>query len=292
MLSMTGFGRGEAARQGVRVVAQVSSYNHKRAEYRIALPPELAASEPEVRQRLGENVGRGSLRLSADLLRESAEGVKVNLDMALAESLAGQLRQLKQRLGLPGDLELRELFQACPTLLQVQGVALPEEALHELLMTAVTEALDGLQRMRAAEGEALGRDLEQRRQALEEMVVQITALAAGQPRQQLQRLRERLAELQADISFGEDRLVQELVLFADRSDVAEEITRLCSHLVQMQVMFAETGQVGRKLDFLIQEIFREINTIGSKANSGPIAHLVVAFKTELERVREQVQNLE
>lgn len=291
MHSMTGFGRGEAVHQGLAIIAQVSSVNAKRNEVRLSLPRELNCAEPAIRKRVGQRIARGVLRVGIEFDGRDAGARNVKADLPLARGYVGELERLNRELGLDQQVLLRDLLLV-PDLFAVAGPDLGQAELEALVLEALDAALDALIAMRGEEGEALARDLEERCQLLAGMVDKIAAWAPDLPAQYRQRLLERIERLAADVALDNDRLMQEVALFADRCDVSEEITRLRSHLEQMKAIFAADGSVGRKLDFLIQEVFREINTIGSKVNHLDTAHCVVDFKTELERIREQAQNVE
>jgi len=289
--SMTGFGEGCASAHGVRVVAELSSVNRKQLDINVSLPRNLITLDAQVQDQVRTEFSRG--RISGIVRVEgtgSAAGtVKVNRKLA-AEYVEG-VRAAAKKLGMEDNL-------GADTLLRIPGlVALQEDNLDashvaDVMEKAVAKALAGLSRMRATEGKALEKDLRTRLSALEEMMKAIRAVAPGVARSYRKKLFQRLESAGLADLAGDERVVREIALFADRCDIVEELTRLKSHIGQTRKLLRSAEPVGRTLDFLCQEMFREINTIGSKANELEITRQVVAFKTELERIREQVQNVE
>lgn len=293
MKSMTGYGRGEAARDGLKVTVEVSSVNRKQSEILLSLPRELEPLESRVRDEVHRRVARGRLSVRVTLhAGDSGWRGPVRVNVALAKAYAAELGQLAATLGLSGGVTL-------DTLLRVPGVVRPDdpesdaEALQPLLDTALDRALAALLKTRQTEGTHLAKDLRGRIAAMRKLVAAVRKRAPQVARDYQQQLLQRIrsAGLEA-IDVDDERLVREVVFFADRSDITEELTRLQSHFGQFDDCARSTEPVGRMLDFLAQEIGREINTIGSKANDGEISRAVVALKAELEKFREQAQNVE
>ncbi|MFM7102112.1 MAG: YicC/YloC family endoribonuclease [Verrucomicrobiota bacterium] len=291
MRSMTGQGRGEDLRDGIRIVVEIRSVNRKQAEVQAVLPRELESLEPRVREAVGRVVARGrcEVRVGCDLPGVSG-GARI--DHGLARAYATGLRQLAAELGLAPGLSLDVLVR-CPGVVGAAGGAPDAERLWPALESALQAALAGLDSMRRREGEALAADLAQRVGELRGWVGRIRERApevlARYRAQLLQRVRA--AGLPA-VPADDERLLKEVVLFADRSDVAEELARLESHFGQFEDCCRSAEPVGRKLDFLAQEMNREINTLGAKANDAFLSAGVVELKTTLERFREQAQNVE
>ncbi|MCF7847720.1 MAG: YicC family protein [Kiritimatiellales bacterium] len=289
--SMTGFGEGRASAHGVRVAVELSSVNRKQLDVNVTLPRNLITLDAQVQELVRAEFSRG--RVSGIVRMESAASsagsVKVN--RKLAAEYVDSIRAAAKKLGMEDNL-------GADTLLRIPGlVALEQDDLDanhvaDVLGKAVAKALSGLSRMRAAEGRALEKDLRVRLAALEEMMKAIRTVAPGVVRSYREKLFQRLEKAGVADLAGDERIVREIALFADRCDIAEELTRLKSHIGQIRKLLHSAEPVGRTLDFLCQEMFREINTIGSKANELAITRQVVAFKTELERIREQVQNVE
>jgi uncharacterized protein (TIGR00255 family) len=288
--SMTGFGAGRGAVNGEEIDVEVRSVNHKYCEVKVRMPRELAALEHEVVRSVKDRLARGGVDVA---VRRIASGslVAPRVDVALAESYARAFAEVQARLGLPGPVTLSEII-AAEGVVRLDERTVDLEAAGEALRRAVSAALSQLVAMRAREGEALARDLGSRLAALEGLEERIGELAPQAVESYRARLSERIAELTQGVALDPARLAQEVAIFADRTDVAEEITRLRSHAAQVRALLDVSEPAGRKLDFLVQEMHREANTIGSKSQHAGIAGLVVALKAEVERMREQVQNVE
>jgi uncharacterized protein (TIGR00255 family) len=288
--SMTGFGAGRGAAGGEELDVEVRSVNHKYCEVKARLPREVSALEHEVVRSVKDRLARGGVEVT---VRRATPGgtVAPRVDVPLAESYARAFAEIQARLGLPGAVTLADILQAEGVVrLEERAVAL--DAVADALRRGLMTALDALVAMRAREGQALARDLAARLDAVEGFVARLAELAPRVVEQYRTRLEERIAELSRGVSLDPARLAQEVALFADRTDVAEELTRLRSHAAQVRALLGVAEPAGRKLDFLVQEMHREANTIGSKSQSAEIASLVVALKAEIERMREQVQNVE
>jgi uncharacterized protein (TIGR00255 family) len=288
--SMTGFGAGRGSAGGEDVDVEIRSVNHKYAEVKVRLPRELAALEQEVVRAVKERLARGGIDVS---IRRSTPGggVVPRVDVAVAEAYARAFQEIQARLGLPGALSLSDVL-AAEGVVRLEERAVDLDAAGEALRRAVAASLDALVAMRAREGEALARDLSTRLGSVEAAFGRVAELSPQVVEHYRARLEERIAELTRGVPLDPARLVQEVALFADRTDVAEEITRLRSHVAQVRHLLASAEPAGRKLDFLVQEMHREVNTIGSKSQSAELASLVVGLKAEIERMREQVQNVE
>ncbi|ACL66125.1 domain of unknown function DUF1732 [Anaeromyxobacter dehalogenans 2CP-1] len=288
--SMTGFGAGHGAASGEEVDVEVRSVNHKYCEVKVRLPRELAALEHEIAKAVKERLARGGVEVA--VRRATAGGgLAARVDVALAESYARAFGEIQARLGLPGAITLADVL-AADGVVRLEERTVDAAAGGTAARAALAHALDALVEMRAREGAALARDLGARLDAVEQMVARVAELSPRVVEQYRTRLQERIAELTQGIALDPGRLAQEVALFADRTDVAEEITRLHSHLAQVRALLASAEPAGRKLDFLVQEMHRETNTIGSKSQSAEVAGIVVALKAEIERMREQVQNVE
>jgi len=292
MKSMTGYGRGEAAANGCKATVELSAVNRKQAEYAINLPNGLDALESRVRDELAARISRG--RVNAKIVCQEGVGgtggVRVNRELARAYAL--ELGALARELGLEGGVTLEQL-------LRVPGVLQPPEGAEEierwfpLVQEALGDALAALVGMREAEGRHLEEDLKGRVETMRAAAARVRAQAPKVLERYREQLRERIRSAGLELpAHDDDRLLKEVVIFADRSDLSEELARLDSHFAQFETIAKLGEPVGRALDFLAQEMNREINTIGSKANDAAIAREVVVLKTELEKFREQVQNVE
>ena len=292
MLSMTGFGRGEAAASpDIIFNVEVSSVNRKQFELRFLAPPELAALESTARRIATRYYSRGAIQLRLQYRRgRGAQTVKIDTEL-LAALIAGDL-DARRTAGLPVDrIDVETLMQLPGVVIGTSPDADPE-LYAAALESAATAACEAALAMRRREGEALRRDLETRAAKLEEYYAELKTRCAAIPETLRARLTAKLAELKLPTFADDPALLREILFYTDRADVSEELARLESHFNQLRGFFAATTPSGRSLDFLAQEFFREITTLGNKAASPEISPLVVAFKSELEKLREQIQNVE
>lgn len=293
LMSMTGRGAATAAGRLARVEVELSSVNRKALDVDVGLPRVLAAGASRVQARVQGRLSRG--RVTGEIRvtwTEAAQAAGARVELGLARAAVGALRAAARKLDLPDDLKASALL-ALPGLVAFEPGARDLAALWPVVERALDAALARLQAMRKKEGAALGRDLRARLRTLRKLAREIAARAPGVVAAYRANLRRRIAAaLPGTDLAGDERLLKEVALFADKADVAEELARLDSHFRQAAELLADGGVVGRTLDFLVQEMGRELNTIGSKANDGGIARRVVAAKAELERFREQVQNIE
>ncbi len=289
---MTGYGRGESAQRGFKVTIEVSSVNRKQTEIAVNLPRDLEVLEAQIRDQINRRIARGRLtvRVSVHAARPAAGKMRINSE--LARIYTRELRALAKSLHLAEDVTLDMLTRA-PGVLQPAEEIREAEELWPAMEKALNAALDILLKMREREGACLAKDLKSRVTHLRAGVrrVQVRAPRAAERYREQLLARIKSAGLEAP-GLEDERLVKEVVYFADRSDISEELTRLQSHFQQFDDCVKSTDPVGRTLDFLSQEINREINTIGSKANDSEISREVVLLKAELEKFREQVQNVE
>lgn len=290
--SMTGYGRGTAAGSGVRVEVELTSVNRKQLEVRLSIPRPLATLESRLVEMIQEAISRGQVSGSVAIhVSESLRQKSLRVDKHLAASYVRELRATAHRLGLKDDLSA-SLLMELPEVVAYSGAEENTEAVWPVLARAVKAATGALIAMRAQEGAALAADLRKRFALLETMLKRIRKEAPAVAGKYRAALHSRLKNAGIPVDVNDPQLVRELALFAERSDISEEITRLQSHLQQAGVLLKSSQPAGRTFDFLAQEMFREINTIGSKANDVVITRQVIHFKSELERIREQVQNVE
>ncbi len=288
--SMTGFGSGTGASGGEEVGVEIRSVNHKYCEVKVRLPRDLTTLEQEVTRAVKERLARGGVDVA---VRRSGQALAPvpRVDAALAESYARAFAEVQARLGLSGGVTLAEVI-AADGVVKLDERPVDLDSAREGLRRALAAALDALLAMRAREGEALARDLLSRLDEVEVLVSRVVELVPRTVEHHRDRLAERIAELTRGLAVDPARLAQEVALFADRTDVTEETTRLRSHLAQARALLSGGEPAGRKLDFIVQEMHREANTVGSKSQSADIASLIVSMKAEIERMREQVQNVE
>ena len=278
--SMTGFGRAAAALGPLAVAVEVSSVNQRGLAVSAHLPSEWSSLEPDLSALARAALQRGKVTLRVTVERGAAAP-------DLSEPIA-QLRRLAHVHGVPGEPDWEVLLR----LSERQGAALPPaEAARPTVAAACRDALGQLDEMRRREGTALGEDLRRRLAGLGELVKRMESTAAGGPARQRDRLIRRLADLGVGVDPSDERVLRELAIHADRADIAEEVTRLRSHLAQGLALLGERAP-GRSLDFLTQELLREANTVGSKASEIGTTQAVIEAKAEIERIREQVQNIE
>ena len=289
--SMTGYGKAEVAVDAGRIVAEIRSVNHRYGEISVKLPRLWLAFEHVVRKRVADRVKRGKVEVFIQRGADDLSGRLPTVNLALAKSYLDALLRLKEELGLDERIPLSLIASQKDVLMTGEAETAGEEPPPELL-AAVDRAVDSLETMRSLEGAALLNDMVQRRDTLADLIGRVGERAPDVAREYAERLRERVSQLTRDGAVDEARLAQEVAIMADRSDVTEELVRFRSHLQQFDESLKLAEPMGRKLDFLLQELNREVNTIGSKANDAAITATVVAMKAELEKIREQVQNIE
>jgi uncharacterized protein (TIGR00255 family) len=288
--SMTGFGRAEAPFGDLRVAVEVRSVNHRFCEVAARLPKSLTAYETRFRKVVQRRVARGRVDLSVSTGGDHPAR-RIAVDVDLARQYQQAFRTLKEQLGVPGEVSLDLLISARDVLTtaepetDVAGLADHVEGLIE-------RSLDGLDAMRRQEGESIARDVTGRLDQVAATLDRVAARAPNIAQEYAVRLRARVAALAGGVDVDPARVAQEVALYAERCDYSEEVTRIRSHLDQFARSLTSGGAVGRPLDFLVQELNREVNTIGSKANDAEVAAAVVGLKSELEKVREQIQNIE
>ena len=288
---MTAFGRGEAMGHGYRFTVELRTLNHRFCDIRIKLPRKYSDFEEEIRQRLSTQFSRGRIEASV-VTDEALDKVQhLAVDENLASTYKRLLLSLKQELGLEGGLTLEALLNFRDIFIFKENEEAREQAWH-ILAKALDQAVDGCIQMRKEEGAAIKADLSKRLQQLEILTNQVKDRAPVVVLEVRDRLHKRVQELLGETEIDESRLAQEIALFAEKSDITEETVRLQSHIMQFRDLLEASGPRGRQLEFLLQEIHREGNTIGSKANDLEIAQKVIQIKTELERLREQIQNVE
>lgn len=290
---MTGYGRGEHTQEGYKISAEVSTVNRRQAEVNVYLPRELEALDARVRTEVNKRVARG--RVTARITLHAGESALIShaqVNMALAKAYARELKKLAAELKISGELTLETLVRA-PGVFQADTALADADHFWPGIEAALNAALDSCITMRSREGAHLLKDLKARIATMRKAVTKIQKEAPAMVDRYREQLRERIKNAGLPLPPDEDeRLQKEIIYFADRSDVSEELTRLQSHFKQFDDCARSTEPVGRTLDFLAQEMNREVNTIGSKASDSVIAREVVMLKTELEKFREQVQNVE
>ena len=289
--SMTGFGRKQAPWLDGSVTVEVRSVNHRFFEVACRLPRPLHALEEPFKRAVHQRCARGRIDLTITLQGGKGRGGVLHVDRTLAKQYHQALRQLKTALKLPGRIDVA-LIAGLRDVLTVSDQPLEDPQLAALVLKLGDEALNDLQRMRSEEGVALAKDMQSRIQRMRDHRAQIADRVPTAVQEAFARMKDRVEKLLVGEAPDVPRLHQELAIYADRGDITEEIVRLDSHMLQFEQHLKRAESIGKTLEFLLQEMGREVNTIGSKANDAVIAGHVVQMKAELERIREQVQNVE
>ena len=288
---MTGYGRAETDHGGTKFSVELNSVNRKQGDIVVNLPRDLAELEPRIRQTINENISRGRTNVVVTF-HNGQNGVRnLALDADLARSYHEAMRALQKELDAPGEITISTILQA-PGVMRFPEQAVRAEEAWPAIDRALRAALADLIKMREREGRHLAKDLIHRLKAMRKKLKEIRALHPEVVKRYRTALLDRLQKAGLPIATDDERLLKEISFFADRADISEELTRVESHLAQFAHHLRKNEPVGRTLEFITQEIFRELNTLGAKANDAPISQRVVACKAELEKIREQVQNLE
>lgn len=289
--SMTGYGRGQQTLGGMDITVEIRSVNHRYYEYSSRLPRVYGFLDERLKGYLQKAVSRGKVDVGVWIDTVDAPGSEVVVNHALAEGYLKALHELAQTYGLRDDVSVNTLSRF-PDILTVRKAAEDEEAIWEAVRQVADEALAGFVAMREREGARMREDVLARRQTILRAVEQVEARSPEIVREHMAKVEARMKELLSTATVDEQRLLTEAALFADKTATAEETVRLRSHLDQLETLVNASEPVGRKLDFLVQEINRETNTIGSKVQDVELARVVVDVKAEIEKIREQIQNLE
>ncbi len=292
MLSMTGYGRAEVRRNGTACTAELRSVNSRYLEVVSRLPRSLTQREGDIKELIRSRVNRGKISITLTLEKDANGEVPLTVNASAAKSYYKLLNQLRKAVKIREQVKLEHLLKFSEVL-EAADAGESDETEWAVVEEALGQALEDLNAMRAKEGTELARDLEQRVQAMAKAVDTIEGLSRKRVPQERSRLQERVGELISDKSvIDQNRLELEVILLAEKLDVTEECVRFRSHIKFFIEALRGEEAAGRKLNFLVQEINREANTIGSKSNDVEIAHLVVRMKEEMEKVREQLQNIE
>ena len=289
--SMTGFGRAEGLVMDREVAVEIKTVNNRFKDVIVRLPKQLAAIEDGVRKVVGNRLNRGRVEVWVQVGSASTEAGALTLDLALARHVHGLLRELKKELDLSAEIAIPDLLNF-KDIITVKEEALDVEAFQTGLTPIINEALDKLIAMRQTEGQALAADIQDRLTAMTGYAAEIGARRDLVIEEAKTKLEAKIKALVEDVEIDQVRLAQEVAYIVDRSDITEEIVRLGSHFDQVEGVMNGRGAVGRRLEFLLQEMNREVNTIGSKSSDVTITNRVVDLKTELEKLREQVLNIE
>ncbi len=288
---MTGYGRGEVDHNGAKFSVELNSVNRKQSDIVINLPRDLNELEPRIRQAINEKISRGRTNVVVALHNGENGTRTLALDTALARSYHEAMRALQKELSAPGEITIGTILQA-PGVMRLPEENIDASKVWPAVERALNTALAELIKMRESEGKHLAKDLIHRLKMVRAELKQIRALYPNVVKRHREAMVDRINKAGLNIPIDDERLLKEISFFADRSDISEELTRLESHLAQFAHHLRKNEPVGRTLEFITQEIFRELNTLGAKSNDADISQHVVASKAELEKIREQIQNLE
>ena len=288
---MTGYGRAVETVNGREFSVELRSVNNRYLDCSVRLPRILSFAEESVKQAVKGSISRGKVDVYISMRSEAEGDVAVTLNKAVLEGYLAAMRQMVTDFGVKDDISVSTVSRL-PEVFSVEKQEVDEEQLQKDLLSVVGKALEGYDAMRCTEGKALDNDLRSRGQTILELVAQVESGNAQTVADYRTRLENKLREVLENTSIDESRILTEAAIFADKVAVDEETVRLRSHLQQMNTMISGGGAIGRKLDFLLQEMNREANTIGSKCTDMRLARIVVDIKAELEKIREQTQNIE
>lgn len=292
--SMTGYGRGECTLYNRKIIVEIKSVNHRYNDVNIKLPRIMSSLEDGVRKTVSKQVFRGKTDVYISYETLSKDDIRITFNEALADSYVSELRKIAARYSLKDEPSL-SLIAHFPDIISIDKNMDDEKTLSEVSETldkALEAALSEFISMRIQEGDALKRDILEKLSTIRALTEKVSERAPYVSENYSQKLSQKLSEALSGVEYDEGRFLTEITIFADKSCIDEEITRLKSHIVQMDEIINEKISVGRKLDFLVQEMNREVNTIGSKAGDIEITKLIVEMKSEIEKIREQVQNIE
>ena len=295
--SMTGYGRAQMLEDGRDVLVEIRAVNHRYYEFSARLPRTCLYLEEKLKSFLNGRIGRGKVEVSVTITRPDGKDAQIAVNRSVAEGYVNALRMLNEELGengglwLSDDLTLNSLLRL-PDVFTVTKEQEDENAVWAVVSAAAAQALDSFVKMREAEGGRLADDLSGKLDGLEAMLRQVESIVPSIAENYRQRLYAKLTELLADTNIDEQRILTETAIFAEKTAIDEETVRLHSHIAQFRTLLQAEEPIGRKLDFLVQEMNREVNTIGSKAQDLSVTRLVVDMKSEIEKIREQIQNIE
>lgn len=288
--SMTGYGKANLSKEEREYQVEIRSVNHRYLDISVKMPRVLSYLEEEVKKEISSKVKRGKIDVFITFENNATEGKEIKINTEIAKIYIDELKKLAEQEKISANIEVTDISKF-PDVLNIQNNQEDETIKNELLET-VSQATEKLVQMRAMEGSKIAEDLLVRIKAIQEKVKEISSLSTGLIKEYVVKLESRIKEILKNQEIDEVRLAQEVVIYADKCSVEEEITRLKSHISQFEKLLNLEEAIGKKLDFIIQEMNRETNTIGSKANNLEITNDVIDVKTELENIREQIQNIE
>ena len=293
MKSMTGFGSGTATKDGITCTVEIKSVNARFLDLFIRSPKQMNPFESIIRRMIQDRITRGKVEVSVSI-QDAGERPKTFTINSVLRKQIQQLLVQEEFYDDPKKVPLQAVNSISNEWIQQQDTPIAEEVLSDIVKKATTQALDSLIAMRTAEGQHINQDLLERIGTLEKIITKIDTNKSGAVEAYREHIKTKIQEylISLEASISEDRFIQEIALLADKTDITEEIVRFTSHVVQLKNTLADANSIGRKVDFILQEMNREVNTIGSKAMDSNITEFVVQLKCELEKIREQVQNVE
>ncbi|WP_066053086.1 YicC/YloC family endoribonuclease [Robertmurraya korlensis] len=288
--SMTGFGRSIRSNEHIKVTVEVKTVNHRFAEYHFRIPRSISNFEDKLKKKLNEYIKRGRIEVFIAVEGEGLTNRKLSVDWNLLQDYLQYIKEIQDRFQIQEEVPLKDILKR-DEIFSIEEQESGNEYMEELVLDALLEAAQFCVNMREAEGKALQQDIRSHIEKIQSTVEALRQYAPTVTLQYANRLKKRIQEY-VDLQLDEMRIVTEVAIFADKADINEELTRLDSHIVQFNRFLNDQEPVGRKLDFLVQEMNRETNTIGSKANDAKIAAEVVELKSLIEKIKEQIQNIE
>lgn len=288
--SMTGFGRSKLEKEDRSYNIEIKSVNHKYSDITIKMPRTISYLEEKIKKEIATNISRGKVDVFITFDNNSVKGKNIKINNELANIYIKELKQLAEQAGIKSDIQVTEISKF-PDVLTIQNVE-DEDTIWKELLECLNKAIDNFILMREEEGIKISEDLEKRIEEVSNKVEEICTYSTGLVEEYVVKLEARIKEILKTDVIDKDRLAQEIVIYSDKCSIEEELTRLRSHIFQFKSLIKDNNPVGKKIDFLMQEMNRETNTIGSKANSLEITNLVIDIKTKLEDIREQIQNIE
>lgn len=291
MQSMTGYGRCEKSIEGMDISVEIKSVNHRFADYNIRVPRYYGFLEDKIKKYLQGHISRGKIDVYISIINKNDDSRQISLNTALAGGYVSALKELAEKYELSADISVSTIARFID-IFDVEYKEQDEDTLFEELKVVLDEGVSGFVSMRMREGEKLKEDMLMRKKLIEKYLNRVEELAPQSVDDYKAKLEARIGELIGDAKIDQSRVMTEIAIFADKLCVTEETVRLHSHLIEFERILSMEDAVGRKLDFLLQEMNREVNTMGSKANDLEIGRCVVDMKTELEKIREQLQNIE
>jgi len=288
--SMTGFGRGEYTEDNYSFIVDVRSVNHRYSDFSVRLPKSLLGLEDKIREYASSQIGRGKVDIFVNY-DSFGQDVDIKIDTNLTKSYINCLKVIKDEFGINDDISL-SLLTRFSDIFKVEKVEKEEDEIWNILKVALKMAFEELNNMKEREGQRLAEDIKIKLHDIRDIIDEIDNKADSIVKEYMVKLKERILELTQGVALDESRLMTEIAIMADKSSIDEEIVRLRSHVAEFEKTLDSKSSIGRKLDFIVQEMNREVNTIGSKATDIDIINNVVNLKTQIEKIREQIQNIE